>query len=428
MQRPTLLAVATAFIAVAVLTTAAPADAAPSQPSPPAHVAVTGQDDSATVTWSAGPPVRRAHVTGYTVAVTPTVQHHRHRDHGVQTVSARTFSARFGHLAAATTYTFTVRAKSGQRTSAPVSVQYTRPAAHVESLYAVDGAAALVRRPVSGGAWKTVAPSGAGYAVDASGTAYVPSADRKTITAYPEAGGSTVVATGLTISDRKLFADDAGDLFFTQDWTVVELPHGSRTTRVVGAGAVAAVSPDGFVAAQTKGADVLLYDPSGASRRIPGMPYNYLLAKAVDSAGNVVILNPTSGASGYYSIGVVPAGTTTYTSLLEPDAVVALDHEGVLSGLQTATWCNAPSRNTGSCVEDTRVSSLWRRTPAGTVTTTPISGLDIGLYTPAPAVDAAGDVFVSPINGPDTGLVRVPASGGAVEQLDTATYDELSVH
>jgi len=37
-------------------------------------------------------------------------------------------------------------------------------------------------------------------------------------------------------------------------------------------------------------------------------------------------------------------------------------------------------------------------------------------------------VFVSPTDGPDTGLVRVPATGGAVQQLDTATYQRLSVH
>ncbi len=165
-----------------------------------------------------------------------------------------------------------------------------------------------------------------------------------------------MVATGLTISDRKLFADDAGDLFFTQDWTSssCRTDHGPR---VVGAGAGAAVSPNGFVAAQTKGARrVLLYDPSGASRRIPGMPYNYLLARAWTAPANVVILNPTSGASGYYSIGVVPAGTTTYTSLLEPDAVVALDHEGVLSGCRPPRGATPRSRNTGSCVEDTRVT------------------------------------------------------------------------
>ncbi len=242
MQRPTLLAVATAFIAVAVLTTAAPADAAPSQPSAPAHVAVTGQDDSATVTWSAGPPVRRAHVTGYTVSVTPTA---RHRHHSTQTVGPRTFSARFGHLAEATTYTFTVRAKSGRAVSAPVSVRYTRPDAHVESLYAINEAGALVGRPVAGGTWQTITGSGSGTPSTERGPPTSPAPTGTHITAYPESGGSKVVATGVSVAGRALLADDAGDLFFTQSWSIIELPHGSATTRTVGPGDVVAVSPNG---------------------------------------------------------------------------------------------------------------------------------------------------------------------------------------
>ncbi|WP_141718761.1 fibronectin type III domain-containing protein [Curtobacterium sp. ER1/6] len=424
MQRPTLLAVATAFIAVAVLTTAAPADAAPSQPSPPAHVAVTGQDDSATVTWSAGPPVRRAHVTGYTVSVTPTA---RHRHHSTETVGPRTFSARFGHLAEATTYTFTVRAKSGRTLSAPVSVRYTRPAAHVESLYAINEAGALVRRPVAGGTWQTITGSGSGYAVDGAGTAYVASADGRTITAYPESGGSKVVATGVSVAGRALLADDAGDLFFTQSWSIIELPHGSATTRTVGPGDVVAVSPNGWLTAQTKSAAVLVYDPSGVWQSIPGGVYNYLVALGVDTSGNVYIRNRSTGGSGYFSVDVAPSGSSSLTSLLEPDGVVALSRTDVLSALRTTTWCAAPSRASGSCTPDTRVSSLWQRTASGSVTTVPISGLDIGSDAEA-AADSAGDVFVSPTDGPNTGLVRVPASGGAVEQLDTATYDELSVH
>lgn len=424
MQRPTLLAAAAAFIAVAALTTGAPANAAPAQPAPPTRVSVSGQADSATVTWAAGAPVRRTHVTGYTVAVTPSG---RHRHHRTETVGPRTFSARFGHLAEATTYTFTVRAKSGRTLSAPVSVQYTRPAAHVESLYALDAGGALVSRPVTGGTWRTITADGTGYAVDGSGTAYVASADRHTITAYPESGGSRVVATGVTVDGRSLFADHAGDLFFTHDWAILELPHGSVTTRTVGAGAVVSVSPDGHVAAQAKAANVLAYEPSGAGRSVPAAPYEYLHVLGVDDAGAVYVRNSSTGASGYSSVDVAPGGSTTLTTLLGPDVTVALSQTGVLSGLQPVKWCNAPSRASGSCIPDTRVDSLWQRTAAGTVTTKPITGLDVGSFAQA-ASDTAGDVFVSPTDGPDTGLVRVPATGGAVQQLDTATYQRLSVH
>lgn len=427
MQRPTLLAAAAAFIAAVALTSTAPAEAAPAQPSPPSQVAVTGQDDSATVTWAAGSAVRRAHVTGYTIAISPAGKHRHHR---FETVGPRTFSARFGHLAPATTYTFTVRAKSGRTLSTPVSVQYTRPTtppARTESLYAVDGSGNLVRRPVSGGAWTTIAPNGAGYAVDASGTAYVIGTDHRSIIAYPETGGSTVVASGLSSGVSTLDADDAGDLFFTQDWTVVELPHGSSTIRTVGAGYATAVGPTGVVAAQVKGPDLLVYPPAGTSYRIEAGPASYLSAFGVDAAGNVYLNNRSTGASGYATDGVVPAGTSDYTALVTPDAAVALAHDGDLSALQTAAWCNRPAENDGSCVPDTRVPVLWQRTAAGAVTTKPISGLDIGSVRSA-AADTAGDVFVAVADGPSAGLVRVPSTGGAVEQLDTATYRELSVH
>lgn len=410
MHRPTLLAAAAAFIAVAALTATAPANAAPAQPSPPARVAVTGQADSATVTWAAGTAVRGVSVTGWSVSISPAEQQ---PNHGVDDLGPRTRSDRFGYLTAGRTYTFTVRAKSGRTVSAPVSVRYTRPATHVESLYAVTEAGALVRRPVtSGGTWTTVAASGSGYAVDGAGTAYVSSAGGATITAYPERGGSSVVATGLPVPHGPLYADDAGDLFFTQYRSVLELPHGSSTVKTAGAGSVAAVSPNGWVVAQTPSTNVLVYDPSGAQPSISGTPYNYLIPFGVDTAGDVYFSNPAPDGSGSYTIGVVPAGSTTYTSLLASDVTVALTRDGTLVALRTASG-------------DTDARTLWKRTACGSVTTTPISGLVVG--SAEATADSAGDVFVSPTSGPNTGLVRVPATGGAVEQLGTATYSELSV-
>jgi hypothetical protein len=411
MHRPTLLAAAAAFIAVAALTGTVPASAATAQPAPPTRVAVTGEADAATVTWASGKTVRGVRVTGYTVGISPV---EKQSNHGVDDLGPRTFSDRFGYLTPGVTYTFTVRAKSGRAVSAPVSVRYTRPATHAESLYAVNEAGALVRRPVSGGGtWTTIAAAGSGYAVDGAGTAYVSSAGGATITAYPENGRSAVVATGLPASSGVLYADDAGDVFFTQNKTVFELPHGSSTTRPVGPGIVAAVSPNGWVVAQTPSTNVLVYDPSGVQHSISGTPYFYLIPIGVDSAGDVYFRNPTPDGSGY-TVGVVPTGSATYTSLLTPEVTVAVTHDGALTALQTAAG-------------DTSARTLWKRTASGSVTTTPISGVVVGSGAPA-AADRAGDVFVSPTSGPNTGLVRVPATGGTVEQLGTATYRELSVH
>lgn len=439
MYRAVLTAAAAAAL---VIGGAAPAMAAPSSsvPGAPTSVKVSGAADSATVTW--GVPRSGAKVTSWRVAVTPA---ERQPDNGVDRLPASARSDRFGDLTSGTTYTFAVRAVGAKGTGAAVSVRYTAPAVTtpVQSLFTLDAAGNVLKYPTTGtGAPVTVATAGEGFTADDVGDVFTPSADRTAILFHPAKGGAVqTLATGLHLTPD-LRSDVAGNLYWVDSVTGVvnRLPvaGGAPQPWVEFAPAANAsyfkywtVGRDGTVStwvSSPSSAVVKTATPSGAvTTRTLGYgtagTFGYVRAVLADAHGNLYYDWSSPGGAGSYIWGVLRAGTTVPVSA-EPK--LAFEYGAVngdtFSLLQSREWCTSPAEyGPTGCAIDRTIPDVLVRSADGTTVTKPVTGLTAGNRgSNVGAADETGDVFIVIDSGPTAGLWRVPAAGGAAQQLSSS--------
>lgn len=448
MQRKALVFGAGLLLAIASIVPAQAALAAPTVPSP-RSVSVTGDPgggDGATVHWSPPSLPRGTSLSGYTVTISPA---ERQPNHGVDRLSARTTSDRFGYLTAGTTYSFAVRAVTNRGTSAAVTVSYTRPGAHVESLYALSSTGSIVSTPVAGGAVTTVATGIASFDADQAGNVYAIPTAGTSIVKYPTAGGSpSTVVSGLS-GVSHLQIDTAGRFYVDKAGSVerIAATNGRVTTTVLGpSGKLRDVSGAGLVTTATQ--SITSYSITFAQYPAAGGAamswtlggYPGIARMAADAQGNVYADIVSGGASGAVFWERITPGQTTLNGdsslgVVTYDAA-ALAANGDFSLLEAAKWCNAPSTYPPpvgiGCVPDYSLASVWKRTAAGTVTSTPATGFQLGGEAgPQPvslgASSLAGDVFVDVSAGPSVGLWKVPAAGGTATQIATGQYTNLVV-
>jgi hypothetical protein len=417
--------------------------AAPSSglPGAPTSVQVSGAGDGATLTWN--PPRSGAAPTGWRVTVRPS---ERQTGGGVEQLPATARSDRFGSIRAGVTYSFSVRATSARGTGPEVRVRYTAPRTTVsQSLFAIDASGALLRYPTSGtGAPRTVLTSGAaGYTADDIGDVFVPSADGKSILLVPSGGGAPrVLATGLHVS-QDLRSDVEGNLYWVDSVSgaIVKLPvKGAAKAILPSAGTFWAVGRDGTVSAWTASGTtagtVASVSPRGVvtTRTVvptEGNSIGYAVGLLADGHGNLYLGVRSPGGSYYNSWYALRAGSSSTTSLGVPTRYQysAANQDALVLG-QSAGWCPAISESSpvNPCVADHTVTNLVSVDGSGTVTTGPAtSGLQVpsnGIF--VGAADTAGDLFV---NAPERtpGLWRVPATGGAAQQLSTGQSTRLLV-
>ncbi|QSB24317.1 hypothetical protein [Curtobacterium sp. 24E2] len=82
----------------------------------------------------------------------------------------------------------------------------------------------------------------------------------------------------------------------------------------------------------------------------------------------------------------------------------------------------------GGCHVDRTLTHQFVRNASGATTERTTSGITANGRAPyVGATDAQGDVFVAIDGGATPGLWRVPASGGAAQQLSSAQYSRLLV-
>jgi hypothetical protein len=438
----TVLTVAAA--AALVVTGALPATAAPAtKPGAPTSVRVVGAADQATVQWSL--PKSGGKVVGWTVAVTPAEQQ---PDNGVDRLGASARWDRFGALHAGTTYTFAVRAVGAKATTGPaVKVRYTATAAPAEtesqSLFALDVSGAVVRFGTDGStAATTIAANGAGYTADDRGDVFVPSADLTSIVMYPAGGRAPqMIATGLHLT-ADLRSDVAGNLYWKDSVSgaVKELPvtGGTPVTVLPSTGITWAVGRDGTVSAwtgDTTKAAVTTRTPAGTtttrtlSSGATGV-FGYVRTMIADGHGGLYVNWSSPGAAGAYSWAALPAGATTWTSA-EPK--LAFEYGATNTAgfrlLQSAEWCTSPAEYTPTgCGVDRSITTMVVRAADGTSSTVPVSGVTAGNRgANVGAADEDGDVFFDVGTGATPGLWRVPAAGGAAQQLAGTQYSRLLV-
>lgn len=435
-----------AAAAALVIGGVAPATAAPSSSAPgaPTAVRVTGAGDSATVTW--GPPKSGAKVTGWKVTISPAQQQ---PGNGVDRLPAKARSDRFGDLTPKTTYRFSVRAIGAKKTGRTTLVRYTTPSVvdTTQSLFALDASGNVVRFAEDGsGTGKVVAANGTGFAADDVGDVFTPSADLTSILFHPADGSATrTLATGLHLTPD-LRSDVAGNLYWIDSVTgaVQKLPVGSSTaTTVLDLGGTASgsdqrywtVTPDGKVVVFGGPASKTYVKGTGIAPRsltsTSGVGIGYPAGVLADSHGNVYLDIRSPGGAGSWAWYLLKPGATA-PSVIEPRLAFeygAANADG-FSLLQSAEWCAAPAEYptspTGCKVDRTIPDKLV--VGAGGTSTVPVSGLTAGSR--GPNVGAAaddGDVFVDIDSGPSAGLWRVPASGGAAQQLSSAQYSRLLV-
>ncbi|MCJ1714371.1 fibronectin type III domain-containing protein [Curtobacterium sp. VKM Ac-2922] len=438
MKKLVIVAVAAAAL---VLGAAAPAAAAPvrSAPATPIRVTVRGEDDTATVHWRAAR--QGAPVAGWTVAVKPVEQR---PGHGVVTLPVNARSHCFESLTPGTTYTFSVRATNKRGSSPAASVRYTVPkvaAPTVSALFGLDTAGNVVRFATDGSTASTVvAPNGDGYTADQQGDVFVPAADGTTIVEYPHDGSAShSVATGLHASPD-LRTDDAGDLFWADSVSgaVNRLPVGSSTPAAVPGlgtpGSLWAVSSTGIVATfrHASSGDVLtVRTAAGAvtTRTLTGsgpFPSGRADAMSVEADGDVYIHSWTVGASGYNTWYLLPVGSSTSTKLSDRTAfeIGAVSKDGFVL-VESKQWCAAPAEYPTPCAIDRSFSDELVR--SGTTTTKyPVTGITAVDRSPVFGVtDDAGDLFGDIPAGPTPGLWRLPAGGGAAQQLSADQFTRL---
>ncbi|ROQ17427.1 MULTISPECIES: fibronectin type III domain-containing protein [unclassified Curtobacterium] len=440
-----------AAAAALVIGGVAPATAAPSSPSSapgaPTSVRVSGAADSATVTW--GAPKSGAKVTGWTVAIAPVQQQ---PDAGVDRLPAKARSDRFGDLTPKTTYTFSVRAVSGKMTGRAVAVRYTAPAVveTTQSLFALDASGNVVRFAEDGsGTGKVVAANGTGFAADDVGDVFTPSADHTSILFHPADGSAArTLATGLHLTPD-LRSDVAGNLYWIDsvNGSVQKLPVGSSTAATAVTFPAAqnsasrsqwAVGRDGTVSAYTSTATGGLVNTASPTATVTkrtvafpaGQTYGYLSGLLADGSGTLYVSFQSPGGSGYFGWYALPARATAFT-VIEPR--IAFEYAAVnstdLTILQSAQWCAAISEGSpGGCHVDRTLTHQFVRNASGATTERTTSGITANGRAPyVGATDAQGDVFVAIDGGATPGLWRVPASGGAAQQLSSAQYSRLLV-
>lgn len=431
-----------AAAAALVVGGALPAHAAPasSTPSAPTSVRVTGSEGDADVTW--GAPRSGPRVTGYTVTVTPAESQ---PNGGVDRLPATARWDHFGALRTGTTYTFAVRAVAAKQTGPAVSVKYTATSAAPtpQALFALDAQGSVVRFSTgSTTTGTTVATNGAGYTADDRGDVFVPSADLTSIVMYPAGGRAPqTIATGLHLT-ADLRSDVAGNLYWQDSVSgaVKELPvtGGTPVTVLPSTGITWAVGRDGTVSAwtgDTTKASVTSRTPAGTtttrtlSSGATGT-FGYVRTMIADGRGGLYVNWLSPGAAGAYIWQALPAGATTWTSA-EPK--LAFEYGATNSAgfrlAQSAAWCPTPSEYTPTgCGVDRSITTTVVRAADGTTTTVPVSGVTAGNRgANVGAADEAGDVFIDVDSGPTPGLWRLPAAGGAAQQLASAQFSRLLV-
>jgi hypothetical protein len=229
-----------------------------SVPGAPAAVRVTGDADSATLTWRG--PKHGAKVTGWKVAVAAVANRH---DRQVDRLHQRARADRFDELSPATTYRFSIRALGHRGAGRTITLRWTAPPAPepetTQSLFGLDGNGDVVRFADSGSGAKTVvATDGEGFAANADGDVFTPTADGTSILLHPaDGGGISSIASGLHLTPD-LRSDAAGNLYWVDSVTgaVQKLSAGTSTPKTVldlGGKAVGSdqrfwtVTPDGKV-------------------------------------------------------------------------------------------------------------------------------------------------------------------------------------
>lgn len=438
------VAAAAALVIGGVAPATAAASSSSTAPGAPTSVRVSGAGDSATLTW--GAPKSGAKVTGWKVTIAPAQQQ---PDNGVDRLPAKARSDRFGELSPKTTYRFSVRAIGAKKTGRTILVRYTTPSivTTTQSLYALDASGNVVRFAEDGsGAGKVVAANGTGFAADDVGDVFTPSADLTSILFHPAGGGATrTLATGLHLTPD-LRADVAGNLYWIDSVSgaVQKLPVGSSTaTTVLDLGGTASGSDQRYWTVTSDGKVVVFGGPASkmyvkgtgiAPRSLTstsGLGIGYPAAVLADSHGNVYLDIRSPGAAGSWAWYLLKPGATA-PSVIEPRLAFeygAANAEG-FSLLQSAEWCAAPAEyptsHTG-CKVDRSIPDKLVVGAEGT-STVPVTGLTAGSRGPNTGAAADdGDVFVDVDSGPSAGLWRVPASGGAAQQLSSAQYSRLLV-
>ncbi|MBT1541076.1 fibronectin type III domain-containing protein [Curtobacterium flaccumfaciens pv. flaccumfaciens] len=415
-----------------------------SVPGAPTAVRVTGDADSATLTWRG--PKHGAKVTGWKVAVAAVANRH---DRQADRLHPRARSDRFDELSPATTYRFSLRALGHRGTGRTITLRWTAPPAPepetTQSLFGLDGNGDVVRFADSGSGAKTVvARDVEGFAANADGDVFTPTADGTSILLHPaDGGGTSIIASGLHLTPD-LRADVAGNLYWTDSVTgaVQQLPVGTSTQKTVldlGGKAVGSdqrfwtVTPDGKVVVlggtvsqpYVKGTGIAPRTFTGPSGMIVGYPAGVL----ADSQGNVYVDIRSTGAAGSWIWYQLKPGATELTKI-EPRYAfdyAAANADG-FSLLQSAQFCPAPSEyRPGGCTIDRGIPDKLVVGSGGT-STVPVTGLTAGSRGEhLGAASADGDVFVSIESGPSVGLWKVPAAGGAAQRLDVAQYSRLLV-
>ncbi|MBF4609569.1 fibronectin type III domain-containing protein [Curtobacterium sp. VKM Ac-1393] len=433
-----------AAAAALVVGGALPAHAAPtpSTPSAPASVKVTGSGGDADVTW--GAPRTGPRVTGYTVTVTPADSQ---PNKGVDRLPATARWDHFGALRIGTTYTFAVRAVAAKRTGPAATVQFTAKAAAPtpQSLFALDAQGSVVRFATEGTAPSTtVAPNGAGYTADDRGDVFVPSADRTSIVMYPASGGAArTVATGLHLT-ADLRSDVAGNLYWADSvsGSVTMLPIDGTAPRVVAEFGTVQYSKHAFAVSRNGIVTAYNNSPFGArveQRTAAGVTtvrtvtyqgvYPFIGALQSDDTGNLYLSVTQDGPGGRFPWLQVKAGASAATRFSTDDAFeYGATNSTSLRLLQSAAWCSEADERSGNCSIDRSLARELVAGADGSQQTLPVTGITAGSRgSNVGASTEAGDVFIDINRAPSAGLWRVPAAGGAAQQVAAAQYTRLLV-
>lgn len=437
-----------AAAAALVVGGALPAQAAPtsSTPSAPTSVRVTGSEGDADVTW--GAPRSGPCVTGYTVTVTPA---ENQPNGGVDRLPATARWDHFGALRTGTTYTFVVRAVAAKQTGPAVSVRYTATAAAPtpQSLFALDAQGNVVRfgtgststGPTTG---TTVATNGTGYTADDRGDVFVPSADLTAILMYPAGGGAArTVATGLHLT-ADLRSDVAGNLYWVDSvsGSVTVLPIDGSAPRVVADFGTVQYGQQAWVVSRNGIVSTFNGSPSQtrvAQRSASGVltvrtwqnnsVVGFVRGLQSDDAGNLFLTQIQDGPGGRFPWFEVRAGESTLTRLFQRDAFeYGATTSTSLRLLRSADWCSSADELAGTCDVDRSLASEVVVAGDGTQQTLPVTGITAGSRgAHVGAATDAGDLFLDIDRAPSAGLWRVPAAGGAAQQLSAAQYTRLLV-
>ncbi len=153
-----------------------------------------------------------------------------------------------------------------------------------------------------------------------------------------------------------------------------------------------------------------------------GQPIGYFGTIVADGSGTLYFDYRAFGGSGYNGFWSLAAGSST---LVQVPAKVkfqfsATNDDSLLLG-QSAGWCAAISP---TCTTDRSLADLVTQDASGATLDHAVTGgpnVPSNGYYPG-AADSAGDLFV----GADSGLWRIPAAGGAAQQLSSGQYDRLT--